>query len=567
MKLSIKFKALSLLGVILLIFGVSLGAFSVSELSEIGEKLIGEQALSIVKTFSYQIDGDEFQELVKTQDSSDEELTKMNEFMKKVKEDTKCTYLYAMSKVDNENYMYIWTSDNETEFGNTENISDYDDEFKAAMEQGISGYTKVGLDPKYGDMLSAIVPIKNSSGEVVGILACDFLANVIADKISYVKWAIIILTGIMLMGSIIITYFVINILFKRILSIITATNKVAEGDLTIKLQDNSKDEFSDIASNFNDMILKLKSLINGIKSVSEIIDENAEKLSSASKNVCLAVNSTGEYIDKINEGVNKENKELLQINDFINIFSMNLGEMAMNIKNIENYSGGIRTKSTNGNKAISHLSDSVKEVGASFYEAKSKISNLDESINKINDITVLINDIAEQTNLIALNAAIEAARAGEAGKGFSVVADEIRKLAEMTKSSAGQIVNMIKTVSAETFLVIDNFNYLSEKINEQSSISDESMIAFKDIIEEVEAIIPQIENITSKVVVLDEEKNEVVSKIKISTEISKGIVDYSSEIYDSAKTINRTSKEVADSSVNLNTLTHDIIKKINVFKI
>ena len=82
--------------------------------------------------------------------------------------------------------------------GDTEDVSDYDREFKDAMDSGVSGYTKIKPDSKYGDMLSAIVPIKNSSGEVVGILACDFLANAIAEKITNIKWTIIILTGIML---------------------------------------------------------------------------------------------------------------------------------------------------------------------------------------------------------------------------------------------------------------------------------------------------------------------------------------------------------------------------------
>lgn len=567
MKFTIKSKALILLSAVLLIFGILLGAFSTNELFKLGENLIGKQALSIVQTFSYQIDGDEFEKLSKTMDESDPYLLKLNKLMQQVKDETGSTYIYTMIKADNGNYMYIATSDEESSLGDTEDVTNYDNVFKDSMNKGTSGYTKVEPDPEYGSMLSAVVPIKNSSGKVVGILACDFLANTISEQINYVRLAVIIGTIIMLIISGVVTYIAIGILFKRLEKIIKATEKVANGDLTIKIDDNGKDEFGRVASNFNSMIEKLNYLIMGIRNISQIIDTNASNLSAISEEVCSSVSSTGEYIGKINKGISDENEALLQIKKFVTTFGNNLDEMTLSVKNIENYTEKISVKSTKGNNAIQQLSDSTKNVSDTFNETKFKIMNLDESLNKINDITVLINGIAEKTNLLALNSAIEAARAGEAGKGFSVVADEIRKLSEMTKSSANGIVEMINNISSETLLVLKNFKFLSEKIYEQSTISDDSMLAFKDIINEVEAIVPQIKNITNKAILLNEDKNDVILKVEASSEISKQIVNYSNEIYTSSQEINTTSEEVANSAGDLNNLTNDIIKKINIFKI
>lgn len=111
MKLSIKAKSLLFLGVLFIILSISIGCFSVKELSEIGEKLVGEQALSIVKTFTYQIDGDKFREATENLSKNSDYISKTNELMKSVKTETGCTYLYAMSKVSDTEYQYMLSDD------------------------------------------------------------------------------------------------------------------------------------------------------------------------------------------------------------------------------------------------------------------------------------------------------------------------------------------------------------------------------------------------------------------------------------------------------------------------
>jgi methyl-accepting chemotaxis protein len=114
------------------------------------------------------------------------------------------------------------------------------------------------------------------------------------------------------------------------------------------------------------------------------------------------------------------------------------------------------------NDKMTQLVTSINSIGSAFKDVSNKISELGMSVNKINEITALINSIADQTNLLALNAAIEAARAGEAGKGFAVVADEIRKLAEQSKNSSGEIDNLITLILSETKEVISTTNEVME---------------------------------------------------------------------------------------------------------
>jgi len=116
---------------------------------------------------------------------------------------------------------------------------------------------------------------------------------------------------------------------------------------------------------------------------------------------------------------------------------------------------------------------------------------LNGSVEKITAITEVINDVAGQTNLLALNASIEAARAGESGKGFAVVADEIRKLAEQVSSSSNGIMELVSTVTKDTKEVSSTADLVTNKIEEQVVTVDSTVASFKDILNEVERIVPQ----------------------------------------------------------------------------
>lgn len=233
------------------------------------------------------------------------------------------------------------------------------------------------------------------------------------------------------------------------------------------------------------------------------------------------------------------------------------------VKNVKGLAE-IINKVANSTSQVAKAAENLAETGQGAIE---RVQELNKKDKDTVEILEFIRSIATQTNLLGLNAAIEAARAGEAGKGFSVVADEIRKLSEMTKSSSNDIMKMIYEVSNETTMVTDNFNILNNKINEQISVSNDSSMVFKEIIDEVEDIIPQIQKIISKVTLLNNEKNEVVSKIEISSNISKQIYNSSKQIDASSKDIQNASEEVSASAENLNNLTNKVIDKINIFKI
>jgi len=173
-------------------------------------------------------------------------------------------------------------------------------------------------------------------------------------------------------------------------------------------------------------------------------------------------------------------------------FGQDIDYIVKMIENIDISANDITLKSKEGSNNINLILDFIDKLNFQLNEVTGKIHGLGVSINKINEITELINNISDQTNLLALNAAIEAARAGEAGRGFSVVAEEIRKLAEQSKTSSSNINLLLKNLSIESNEVVVNTENANSQMTDHTSIINGVAVSLKEIMLGIEEILPVI---------------------------------------------------------------------------
>jgi methyl-accepting chemotaxis protein len=196
------------------------------------------------------------------------------------------------------------------------------------------------------------------------------------------------------------------------------------------------------------MLNSLRGLVADMQRTSDNILEDSGKLNKISDNMSASSYDVTLAIQEIAKGTTGQASDLVAITGVVMDFGDNIAEMVEAIKEIDSSTNGINDKALKSNTKMQLLIQSIEKVNRLFIGFDTKINGFTDNIAKIDEITALITSIAEQTNLLALNAAIEAARAGEAGKGFSVVADEIRKLAEQSKNSSEGIKNLISTISS-----------------------------------------------------------------------------------------------------------------------
>jgi len=349
--------------------------------------------------------------------------------------------------------------------------------------------------------------------------------------------------------------------------IIDYLEKISTGDFSEKLTDDSKNEFAIMKTSIGKTIENISSLINAIKEKSETIEGKSASLSAVSEEMAASSDNVSAAISQAANGVSSQADDLLDITDVLNQFSLELGTMVKAIEDIHSNANDINSMANENHKDLQSLVDSVTRINNSFKDFAQKISHLGQNIVQINEITNVINGIAEQTNLLALNAAIEAARAGESGRGFSVVAEEIRKLAEQSKVSSENITKLISGISGESSDMLNNTDVMSSELNGQVAIINTSIESFKKIIDAVSNVIPKIQTINSSASNINNHKDDILQKMQSSSSVAEEISTSAEEITASTEEMNAASQQVAETAHSFNTLTKEMIEDVNKFKL
>lgn len=317
---------------------------------------------------------------------------------------------------------------------------------------------------------------------------------------------------------------------KQIKELLKIVSSAADGDFTQKAEVTA-DALGALSDSFNIMVSDLSELIKDVKNAAEQVASSTQAIS---KNTDTMANGAGSQASQT-ANISKLAKEMAELINNTNQNAQRASEAAKKAKEVAERGGEIVKKSTEG---MQKIRNSVREVSR-------QMKILTDNSVRISEITDFIGDVASRTNLLALNASIEAARAGEAGRGFTVVADEIRNLAERSSRSAeeiSQLIDVINTGTAETMKAIENGEI---EVSEGSVLVDGAGGALKEIIESVEISTKSTLDISNAT----EEQTKFSTDIVNSLEHIAGIAK---ETADSAKQSKDTASNLEFLSKNLN---------------
>ena len=289
-------------------------------------------------------------------------------------------------------------------------------------------------------------------------------------KLSLTISAIAIIIGIFL------SVFLTRIISKPILEMVRSANSFAAGDFSAPVKVETKDEIGTLAralnkmqENFIEVIQKLNQSSGQLTDAARHLAEQARYTSSGASETAAAMNEIAVSADKMTNNINDVSSRAM-------LASEHAGR---------------------GAQGIGLLNGQMEEISATSLQAGADVESLGVSINKIVQFVEVINNIAEQTNLLALNAAIEAARAGDSGRGFAVVAEEIRKLAEQSAQSAGEIRLLIDEIEGQSKLAVRAMRDGGEKIKQGGNIIHDVGENFSQIIDTVQELSGQVQKITA----------------------------------------------------------------------
>lgn len=573
MQKSLRFNMILIFSSIVLLSCLIITYLSYTSSVKLVEDSLSGLAENIAGQAAKVIDIDRYQQEITRNSGEDGYYAELRLELNDIRERTGLSYLYTMGREKSENgYDYFYMVDG-IPFGN-ENASELGEEedvnlfpiIRKTFETG-ANQTEISDSEEYGALLTTYIPLRSSSGELIGIIGADLDATQVYASMDSYKKKVIMTTLIILLVSIIIVYLFTYYLVKPLKDLINNVSKVGKGELTIDLHTKRKDEIGALTVAFQQMMDNLKLIIQNILDNSVRLKDTSNQLFNNTNEVKegnqqIAITMTG-LLDGADGQVGAAN----QVSQTMNNFTTQIQEASDKGTELSHSSNKVIELTNSGYHLMSESEEQMDTIHQGVMESIEKVKGLDLQTKEISKLVQVIQEIADQTNLLALNAAIEAARAGEHGKGFAVVADEVRKLAEQVTGSIGSIVGIVEGVETESNETVIALQHSYSQVAEGTKKIKSTRETFNEINQSVLDMQTQILHISENLNVIFKQGEEINHSLEhvvlIAEESSSGVDQVSASIQQSTSVMD----EIVVSSESVAKLAEELNRSVEHFKL
>ncbi len=399
---------------------------------------------------------------------------------------------------------------------------------------------------KYPLLLGGAMSMEYFDSQLSPMVSQISQINVIVNKSYYKKvklldYIFIAFPIVFLIGAMIVILYFKNSVIKVLNLVDEKIKQIAKGDLTSKIKISGIHKESEIGiliEQVNSLVDSLSGNVKGIVNTSNSLSSQSEQLNSSSKEFEKTIEQMKEKASRIIESIKQMSIAIIEVAKN----SSSSAQKAQETEKVVDY----------GTKSVQDVAREMKNIEKTVSAVSATITELGSSSEKIGEIIGVINDIADQTNLLALNAAIEAARAGEQGRGFAVVADEVRKLAERTTKATKEIEAMILSIQRNTQDAVTSMQKGKEEVSKGAEIAGKSAEAISNI----NSLMLKLKEMITQIATASEEQSQVSEEISLSSE----------EIIKAQDNAQAGSKQVIASSEELGRMALDLSNMVRMFK-
>nr|WP_075983086.1 methyl-accepting chemotaxis protein [Bacillus massilionigeriensis] len=342
---------------------------------------------------------------------------------------------------------------------------------------------------------------------------------------------------------------------------------ISGGDLTEVIEIDTNDEIGELAGAFNEMSDNLRHLITEINSSASQVAAASQELFATTDQTTQATNQIASDIQRVAEGAESQVISSEESSLAMEEVSQGMQSIAESSSSVKDSAERTTTLSEQGNELIQKAMLQMESISTATENTTTAIFQLTERSHEIIKIIEVITSIADQTNLLALNAAIEAARAGEHGKGFAVVADEVRKLAEQSRDSATQIVTLINGIKEDTEVANKEMLGSVKEVTLGRKVIDQTGEAFQEISKAIAYVGAQIQEVSATSEQISANTQQVTATIEQLASIAKEASVGSQNVVAASEEQLASIEEISTSTESLSQLAQDLQEMLTKFKI
>lgn len=429
------------------------------------------------------------------------------------------------------------------------------------IEKNKEGYSEYELNNV--DKFSAFMTNEKTGWKFVSALEKSEITDG-ADQVRNIAW---ILTAIFGVLSAIAAYILGKRIAGNILKVKGALETAAQGDFSARVSVNTKDEFKELEQSFNDTMDQLSTSFEKIGVSSKTVLDTSSQLSVITRETNAALSEVALAIEEIAQGSTLQARNVQVSSEQMRGLARQLEDISIVTENMNNVSHRSMELSSKGLEQVELLSDKSSETKSSTTEVASIVQEVNGRMEEINAIIEVITKITDQTNLLSLNASIESARAGEHGRGFAVVANEVRKLAEQSQASAGEIKRIVDSIKAVVKNAVESMERTNLAVTEQDQAVTETKAIFTEILDAVRELVQKADEVQTAIKESNANKDAVSNEMESIAAVSQQTAAATEEVAASAEQISATMNSFTQHANGLKDLSEQLDSEIKKFKL
>lgn len=403
------------------------------------------------------------------------------------------------------------------------------------------------------------VPVhQNNSDEIIGMVFAGMPVKEIYASLNLITMiftvAIVVILVIAVFGCLLVS----RGIAKSIRSSMDVVKQISEGNLNVEIEQSMldrKDEAGALSCNTQTLIDSLSAMIGKISNNTMTLNASSEEMNAAAGQAGNAVGNINDDLHNMLTGAVEQTGNAQNIKNSIHNMNIHLEKTLGEVDHLSDETKAMLDARNDVDKSLNQLDASNQDVMTEVENIQKQTQQNNESVEKIIAAVSYISDIADQTNLLSLNASIEAARAGETGKGFAVVAEEIGKLANQSNEASTEISELVNLLSYNSSQTMDIMDSVQDAMNDQTKKLVETANIFKQLQEHVSHVADGVDVIRDATVQLGKETDEIGKDIKNLSDIAqrnedtvKGTISFSDEVLGTVNSVTEMSTEVSSSA-------------------